>query len=380
MRKREKIKKRKIRFRFFLILLFISLGIYYFVFKENPEQISNNKENKAEIIDRESRDFQNKEISEEAINIEANAEVEEEKEMDGLELEKEKSIQNENKKVYNKKSLIISKDKVYIYYNKEVVLALDTEINLTKEKTVANILSKKNYRELLNLTNYLVPEKLKSYEVVEDFESNAVVDLDILEIGEKQFIDTYSLADLLIKEYYKLDINKNKNIIIDILNANGIGGSAGTAGKRIQKNFAYKYTAANYEKRTKYSYIINKNMSRQELENLVMALDQKYIKIKKESPISTIADAVIILGREWGYLTRFFVQSNKKLDYEYYNKLKKEYRNVKRIRVSEIIKEDHIEYNPEDYFIAYKLSKLIGIEKMLENEKLKDRININLAK
>jgi len=116
------------------------------------------------------------------------------------------------------------------------------------------------------------------------------------------------------------------------------------------------------------------------LENLVMALDQKYIKIKKESPISTIADAVIILGREWGYLTRFFVQSNKKLDYEYYNKLKKEYRNVKRIRVSEIIKEDHIEYNPEDYFIAYKLSKLIGIEKMLENEKLKDRININLAK
>jgi hypothetical protein len=376
VRRRERLKKRRTRFRFFIILSIITFAIYYFVFKEEPKEVNRDK-NSIKLEARAKVTDDSKVITEEAINIEKEDKLLEE--YSGNEIKQIKEKVENTKKEYNN-SLLIGKNKIYIYYNKRVVLALDKDVNLTKEKTVQNIIEHKNYSELLNLVNYLLPEKLLKYELVENFYNENIRVLSTIDIASKKYVDTYALSEILTKKHYKLDINKNQNIIIDILNANGIGGSAGTTGKKIQKKFAYKYTAANYETRTKYSYIINKTLSQEELENLVMALDQKYVKIKKESPISTIADAVIIIGREWGYLTRIFVQTNKKLDSEYYTKLKKEYKNVKRIRVRKKIEENYIEYNPEDYFIAYKVSKLIGIDKMKENPKLKDRININLVK
>jgi hypothetical protein len=53
------------------------------------------------------------------------------------------------------------------------------------------------------------------------------------------------------------------------------------------------------------------------------------------------------------------------------------YKDIKNIK-SEESHENRIEYHPEDYFTAYKLSKNLRIEKLMENKNLKEKINVFL--
>lgn len=291
-----------------------------------------------------------------------------------------KNLINNQIKDPGKNHVILTKDYTYLNYDNNMFLRLKNETNISKNKTINSILLRKNYEEIVNELNYIFPEKLEGYKLELDYRNEKAIEIPLLDIKGKKYINTYFVAEIFENNYYKIEIDKSKNKIIDILNANGIGGSAGAAGKKILNEFGYKYTAANYEEISRYSYIINNSLSKKELEDLVLFLDEKYVKIKKESSISTIADAVIIIGRENGFLTQIVIQTNNVLDTEIYPLIQKSYKNTKRIKIKNKIEEKSIEYNPEDYFIALKISKVIGIENMVENLKLKNRININLNK
>lgn len=69
-----------------------------------------------------------------------------------------------------------------------------------------------------------------------------------------------SSVNSMFSDYYG-DENKvkelNENVLVDVLNANGIGGYARKTGEMLKENFGVKYNAANYEKEQEESYVMN---------------------------------------------------------------------------------------------------------------------------
>lgn len=289
------------------------------------------------------------------------------------EIDKTENIEKEIDKV-----IIISKNETFILYKNKMCLKLKNDIYLSKDKAINSIISKKNYDEIVNELNYILPVKIEEYNYDINHTNNDAIEIPVIELDGKKYINTYLLASIFEVNYFNISYDKNKNKIIDILNGNGRSGSANTIGKKISENLGYKYNAANYDEVSRYSYIINNSLQESEIVELIELLDEKYIKIKTDYIVPTIADAVIILGREVGFLTQIVVQSNTKLNSKEYLTLKNNYRNTKQIKIKTNIEEKSIEYNPVDYYIALKISKLIGIDNMVENVKLNERININL--
>jgi hypothetical protein len=108
-----------------------------------------------------------------------------------------------------------------------------------------------------------------------------------------------------------------------------------------------------------------------------MSLDSKYIKIKDKSKLPTPANAVVIIGRETEGILSINIYKNGEIDKENYNKLNKNYYiNLKTTVTKEKIEDTYIEYKAEDYYTAYKISKLLGIDKLVENKEISNKINI----
>lgn len=279
-----------------------------------------------------------------------------------------------------KKYLVIGKENIFVVYDDKVSLKIPQDTYVGQEKMVLDYLNKKEYSELFQVIKSIFPEELEGYIVPKrnvDVATDYSVNIPTISNNNKNYILTSELNKVFINLYYGTINEKADNILIDILNASGKAGLSKKIGEKLQKDFGFRYNPATYEENSEYSYIINNNLSKKQVEDLIMSLDSKYIKIKDKSKLPTPANTVVILGRETEGILSINIYKNGEIDKENYNKLNKNYYiNLKTTVTKEKIEDTYIEYKAEDYYTAYKISKLLGIDKLVENKEISNKINI----
>ena len=278
----------------------------------------------------------------------------------------------------NSRYLIIGKNNLIAVYEDKLAVKIPYEISISKDETVEELVKNKNKEEIMAAVNRILPEKVDNYKVIKfgDIKLNVKNAKNIPEtnIGDKRYILTSSLYSMFDSLY--TDTNRanevNENIIVDILNANGRAGYARKTGETLKKNLSMKYNAANYE-----SYVIMNDISKEKTQEVLMQLDEKYFKIKDVPSIPTLANVVVVLGKEQNVDFNLEIVGNTSKADEIGKELKKlGYKNIKNIKNDSKVENSVIEYNSEDYFIAYKIAQKLDIKDMIEKDNLKNKIII----
>lgn len=283
----------------------------------------------------------------------------------------------------NSRYLIIGKGNLIAVYEDKLAVKIPYEVSVSKDETFEDLVKTKNKEEIMATVNKILPEKIDNYKVVKfgEVKLNVKNSKNIPEttIGDKRYVLTSSLYSMF-EEMYN-DPNKvnevNENIIVDILNANGRGGYARKTGEKLKKNLSMKYNAANYETFLEESYVILNDISKEKTQEILMQLNEKYFKVKDVPTIPTLANVVVILGKEENVKFDVDIIGKGIVADEFTKELKREgYKNVKNVVTDSKVETPVIEYNPEDYYIAYKIAKKLDIKDMIEKENLKNKINI----
>ena len=283
----------------------------------------------------------------------------------------------------NSRYLIIGKNNLIAVYEDKLAVKIPYEISISKDETVEELVKNKNKEEIMAAVKRILPEKVDNYKVIKfgDIKLNVKNAKNIPEtnIGDKRYILTSSLYSMFDSLY--TDTNRanevNENIIVDILNANGRAGYARKTGETLKKNLSMKYNAANYETFLEESYVIMNDISKEKTQEVLMQLDEKYFKIKDVPSIPTLANVVVVLGKEQNVDFNLEIVGNTSKADEIGKELKKlGYKNIKNIKNDSKVENSVIEYNSEDYFIAYKIAQKLDIKDMIEKDNLKNKIII----
>ncbi len=278
------------------------------------------------------------------------------------------------------KYALIDKKSVTLVYGDKLAVEVPENIGLNKEMTIKKLINSENYKLLLRTINEIFPEKVESYRVIKytkpelNVKNIRRVPTHIIE--DKEYILTTETQELFDNLYAEKSKNET-NIVVDILNANGIVGYAREAGERLKSKLNVSYTAANYEKNTNYSLIRINEIDKEKLEEILVTLSENYFKVKKEEEIPTLANLVIILGKEQLVPLKIDVIGGNKIAKDLYADLKRAgYKNLILRDTSKKVERNVVEYNSEDYYTALKISKKFNIRAMQENKNLKNKINI----
>ncbi len=284
----------------------------------------------------------------------------------------------------NSSYLIIGKENLIAVYQDKLAVRIPYGINIDKDKTFKDLVDNKNEEEILKTVNKLLPVPLNNYMRVKfgQVQLNVKNAKNIPEttVDNKRYIVTSSLHSMY-ETLYNEQKNKNElneNIIVDVLNANGINGYARRTGENIKNKLGMKYNAANYEKNLEESYIILNDISNEKAEEIVMQLNEKYFKIQQVPTIPTLANVVVILGQEKNIdFTIEVLGENSTTIQNVSDELKRE--GYKKVEIEkDKVKADNafVEYASEDYFIAYKIAKKLNISNFIENNNLKNKIRV----
>lgn len=283
----------------------------------------------------------------------------------------------------NSSYLIQGKDNLIAVYKDKLAVKIPYDINIDKDKTVKELVSGGSEQTVLSTINKILPEPLNKYVVIKygQVKLNVKNQKNIPEtvINNKRYILTsslYSMFDSLYNEKEKAN-ELNENIIVDVLNANGRNGYARRTGEVIKNNLGMKYNAANYETNLEESYIILNDISVEKAQEVVEQLNEKYFKIQQMPTIPTLANVVVVLGKEENVPFEIEVTGTGSGVQATVDELRK--LGYKRVTVEkEATKSDNkiIEYAAEDYFIAYKIAKKLDITDMIERQGLKNKIRI----
>lgn len=287
----------------------------------------------------------------------------------------------------NSRYLIIGKSNLIAVYEDKLAVKIPYEISISKDETVEELVKNKNKEEIMATINKILPEKVDNYKVIKfgDIKLNVKNAKNIPEtnIADKRYILTsslYSMFDTLYTGTNRAN-EVNENIIVDILNANGRAGYARKTGETLKKNLSMKYNAANYETFLEESYVIMNDISKEKTQEVLMQLDEKYFKIKEVPSIPTLANVVVVLGKEQNVDFNVEVVGNTSTADEMGKELKKlGYKNIKNVKNDSKVESSIIEYNSEDYFIAYKIAQKLDIKDMIEKDSLKNKIMIFVSK
>lgn len=290
-------------------------------------------------------------------------------------LEKE----NKNLKQWDRYA-IIGKNNIILVYEDKLSVKIPYEIYLNKDTKIKNLVDSKNYKLLMDSLNDFLPEKITNYKVIKYNEILADTknsrNVPEIEIDDKKYILTSAMKNLF-SDLYGGELKNPKNLVVDILNANGVGGYARKTGERLKSKLNLNYTAANFEKNTEYSYIKINVINDEELENILENVNEKYFKIKEDSDIPTLASVVLILGQENTIDFKINIEGNSSEVEKVFKELKNSgYKNLIIKKDPKKIEKSVIEYNKEDYYIALKISRKLDIKNMVENNNLKNRIDI----
>lgn len=284
----------------------------------------------------------------------------------------------------NSSYLIIGKENLIAVYQDKLAVRIPYGINIDKDKTFKDLVDNKNEEEILKTVNKILPVPLNNYMRVKfgQVQLNVKNAKNIPEttVDNKRYIVTSSLHSMY-ETLYNEQKNKNElneNIIVDVLNANGINGYARRTGENIKNKLGMKYNAANYEKNLEESYIILNDISNEKAEEIVMQLNEKYFKIQQVPTIPTLANVVVILGQEKNIdFTIEVLGENSTTIQNVSDELRRE--GYKKVEIEkDKVKADNtfVEYASEDYFIAYKIAKKLNISNFIENNNLKNKIRV----
>ncbi len=284
----------------------------------------------------------------------------------------------------NSSYLIIGKENLIAVYQDKLAVRIPFEINIDKNMTIKDLVNSKNEEEVLKTINKLLPVQVNNYMTVKFGQVKLNVknakNIPETSVDNKRYIVTsslYSMYDSLYNEQQNKN-EVNENIIVDVLNANGINGYARRTGENIKSKLGMKYNAANYEKNLEESYIILNDISTEKAQEIVMQLNEKYFKVQQVPTIPTLANVVVVLGQEKnidfnievsGENTTSIQNTSEELKREGYQKV-----GVGKDK----IKSDNsfVEYASEDYFIAYKIAKKLNIDSLIENNNLKNKVRV----
>ena len=285
----------------------------------------------------------------------------------------------------DEKVLIIGKQNLFAIYEDRLAVKIPYELYIDSEETVEDLVSTRNYEQVLEKINSIVPEKLTRYIVIKSGEIKLDVEnqrnIPETNIGDKRFILTSSVYAMFKELYHEKNSvdEQNENILVDVLNANGVGGYARKTGELIKTSLGMKYNAANYETTQDQSYVILNDISKEKAAEILDKLPEKYFKIKTKSTIPTLANIVVIIGSEKDINFKIDIYGDEAVLKDATDKVKKlGYTNVSTSARKEGTEQSVIEYNKEDYFIALKVAKELGITDMIENNDLVNRIGVTI--
>ena len=285
----------------------------------------------------------------------------------------------------DEKVLIIGKQNLFAIYEDRLAVKIPYELYIDSEETVEDLVSTRNYEQVLEKINSIVPEKLTRYIVIKSGEIKLDVEnqrnIPETNIGDKRFILTSSVYAMFKELYHEKNSvdEQNENILVDILNANGVGGYARKTGELIKTSLGMKYNAANYETTQDQSYVILNDISKEKAAEILDKLPEKYFKIKTKSSIPTLANIVVIIGSEKDINFKIDIYGDEAVLKDATDKVKKiGYTNVSTSARKEGTEQSVIEYNKEDYFIALRIAKELGITDMIENNDLVNRIGVTI--
>ena len=285
----------------------------------------------------------------------------------------------------DEKVLIIGKQNLFAIYEDRLAVKIPYELYIDSEETVEDLVSTRNYEQVLEKINSIVPEKLTRYIVIKSGEIKLDVEnqrnIPETNIGDKRFILTSSVYAMFKDLYHEKNSvdEQNENILVDVLNANGVGGYARKTGELIKTSLGMKYNAANYETTQDQSYVILNDISKEKAAEILDKLPEKYFKIKTKSSIPTLANIVVIIGSEKDINFKIDIYGEESALKDATDKVKKlGYTNVSTSVRKEGTEQSVIEYNKEDYFIALRIAKELGITDMIENNDLVNRIGVTI--
>ena len=285
----------------------------------------------------------------------------------------------------DEKVLIIGKQNLFAIYEDRLAVKIPYELYIDSEETVEDLVSTRNYEQVLEKINSIVPEKLTRYIVIKSGEIKLDVEnqrnIPETNIGDKRFILTSSVYAMFKELYHEKNSvdEQNENILVDVLNANGMGGYARKTGELIKTSLGMKYNAANYETTQDQSYVILNDISKEKAAEILDKLPEKYFKIKTKSTIPTLANIVVIIGSEKNINFKIDIYGADSVLKDATDKVKKlGYTDVNTSAAKEGTEQSVIEYNKEDYFIALKVAKELGITDMIENNDLSNKIGVTI--
>ena len=285
----------------------------------------------------------------------------------------------------DEKVLIIGKQNLFAIYEDRLAVKIPYELYIDSEETVEDLVSSRNYEQVLEKINSIVPEKLTRYIVIKSGEIKLDVEnqrnIPETNIGDKRFILTSSVYAMFKELYHEKNSvdEQNENILVDVLNANGVGGYARKTGELIKTSLGMKYNAANYETTQDQSYVILNDISKEKAAEILDKLPEKYFKIKTKSTIPTLANIVVIIGSEKNINFKIDIYGADSVLKDATDKVKKlGYTDVNTSAAKEGTEQSVIEYNKEDYFIALRIAKELGITDMIENNDLANRISVTI--
>ena len=277
--------------------------------------------------------------------------------------------------------MIVGKDNLFVVYEDKLAIKIPFDIQIDKDISFRDLVKVKNYEEVLNRVNAVLPEKVEKYKVIKfgevDINVKNAKNIPEVMINERRHILTSNMETMFDDLFRDKNIKNiaNENIIVDILNANGRAGHARRTGERLHKELGVKYNAANYETNGEQSYVIINDLPKEKVEELVMKINEKYFKIKEDATIPTLANVVFVLGKEERKIFTVEVVGEGDNADSYAATLKKDgYNDV--VQKKETVKgtDTLINYNKEDYYIAYKIAKKLGIDKFVEKNDLQNKV------
>ena len=301
-------------------------------------------------------------------------------------------IEYESKDVADKNRVFKSGNDFYIYYNGKFV-EIPKGTYIANDKKIENYYIKKivNKSELLNDLNKYFPDKIEY--VTKGEKPKESIKIPVITSNGKTYIDSVKLEKLLVEIPTRVATQDEKeNVVqttqpvslegkmIEILNANGQDGFASALGEALKAKYKIVFNAENYGKEENYSYIINNKLDENAVNDILSSLSLKYIKKLKPGEIKPNADLVIITGKDTNVDFKVEVISN--LDKSTIVDKIKAYNPVftKNAKYKEkdlkTLADIQINYNPEDYYTAYKLSKILGTNNLVEDTELKNNIVI----
>ena len=285
----------------------------------------------------------------------------------------------------DEKVLIIGKQNLFAIYEDRLAVKIPYELYIDSDETVEDLVSTRNYEQVLEKINSIVPEKLTRYIVIKSGEIKLDVEnqrnIPETNIGDKRFILTSSVYAMFKDLYHEKNSvdEQNENILVDVLNANGVGGYARKTGELIKTSLGMKYNAANYETTQDQSYVILNDISKEKAAEILDKLPEKYFKIKTKSTIPTLANIVVIIGSEKDINFKIDIYGADSVLKDATDKVKKlGYTDINTSAAKEGTEQSVIEYNKEDYFIALRIAKELGITDMIENNDLVNRIGVTI--